>query len=215
MSFYLDLGTLQPELSTFNFQSFQKLSEGEETIGTGEHKRWKRSTLKLKSVLISHRLCFSTQKYMCALHIYTFILAASFSEGFLAQNKKNFSNALQSNPAALAMNVGQRWLCSQPGVIFLHVSFVVLLMTPTRQRGSQLDQLTTVFTGMGVQERSKHPKNCLIIYSGRHFSFDFSIASDTRNFHVFLLLKLTVNFRFAFSTNFSLPRVKKGVLSVA
>ena len=116
MSFYLDLG--QPELSIFIFQSFQKLSEGEQTRGTGEHKCWKRSTLKLKSVLISHRLCFSTQKYMWALHIHTFIVAASFSEGFLAQNKKNFSNALQSNPAALAMNVGQRWLCSQPGVIF-------------------------------------------------------------------------------------------------
>jgi len=215
MSFYLDLGTLQPELSIFNFQSFQKLSEGEETIGTGEHKRWKRSTLKLKSVLISHRLCFSTQKYMCALHIYSFILAASFSEGFLAQNKKNFSNALQSNPATLAMNVGQRWLCSQPGVIFLHVSFVVLLMTPTWQRGSQLDQLTTVFTGMGVQVQSKYFQICSIIYSGRHFSFDFTIASDTRIFHVFLLLKLKVNFRFAFSTNFSLPRVKKGVLNDA
>ena len=93
---------------------------------------------------------------MCALHIYTFIVAASFSEGFLAQNKKNVSNALQSNPAALAMNVGQRWLCSLPGVMFLHVSFVILLMTPTRQRGSQLDQLTTVFTGMGVQGRSRY-----------------------------------------------------------
>jgi len=118
MSFYLDLGMLQPELSIFIFQSFQKLSEGEETIGTGEHKCWKRSTLKLKSVLISHRLCFSTQKYMCALHIYTFILAASFSEGFRAQNTKKFSNALRINPPALAMNVGHHWLCSQPGAIF-------------------------------------------------------------------------------------------------
>ena len=149
-------------------------------------------------------------KSICALYIYTFIFAASFSEGFLAQNKKNFSNPLQSNPAALAMNVGQRWLCSQPGAIFLHVSFVVILMTPTWQRGSQLDQLTTVFTGMGVQVQSKYFQICSIIYSGRHFSFDFTIASDTRIFHVFLLLKLKVNFRFAFSTNFSLPRVKKG-----
>ena len=215
MSFYLDLGTLLPEPSIFIFQGFQKLSEGEKTISAGEHKRWNRSRPKIKSVPISHGLCFFPQKYMCALHIYTFILAASFSEGFLARNKKNFSNALQSNPAALTMNVRQCWLCSQPGVIFLHVSFVVLLMTPTWQRGSQLDQLTTVFTGMGVQVQSKYFQICSIIYSGRHFSFDFTIASDTRNFQVFLLLKLTVNFRFAFSTNFSLPRVKKGVLNDA
>jgi len=94
---------------------------------------------------------------MCALHIYTFIFAASFSEGFLAQNTKNFSNALQSNPAALAMNVGQRWLCSQPGVIFLHVSFVVILMTPTWQRGAPLVLLSTVIIDMGVQSNStKH-----------------------------------------------------------
>ena len=152
-------------------------------------------------------------KSICALYIYTFIFAASFSEGFLAQNKKNFSNPLQSNQAALAMNVEQRWLCSQPGAIFLHVSFVVILMTPTWQRGSQLHQLMRVFTGMGVQVQSKYFQICSIIYSGRHFSF--TIASDTRNFQVFLLLKLTVNFRFAFSTNFSLPRVKKGVLNDA
>ena len=215
MSFYFDLGTLLPELNIFIFQGFQKLSEGEATISAGEHKRWNRSRPKLKSVPISHGLCFFPQKYMCALHIYTFIFAASFTEGFLAQNKKNFSNALQSNPAALDMNVGQRWLCSQPGVIFLHVSFVVLLMTPTWQRGSQLDQLTTVFTGMGVQVQSKYFQICSIIYSGRHFSFDFSIASDTRTFYALSLLKLTVNFRFAFSTNFSLPRVKKGVLNDA
>ena len=215
MNFYLNLGTFIPELSIFIFQGFQKPSEGEETISAGEHKRWNRSRPKIKSVPISHGLCFFPQKYMCALHIYTFIFAASFSEGFLAQNKKNFSNPLQSNPAALAMNVGQRWLCSQPGAIFLHVSFVVILMTPTWQRGSQLDQLTTVFTGMGVQVQSKYFQICSIIYSGRHFSFDFTIASDTRIFHVFLLLKLKVNFRFAFSTNFSLPRVKKGVLNDA
>ena len=72
MSFYLDLGTLQPELSIFIFQGFQKLSEDEETISAGEHKRWKRITLKLKSVLISHGLCLFSQKYMCALHIYIF-----------------------------------------------------------------------------------------------------------------------------------------------
>ena len=118
MSFYLDLGTLLPKLSIFIFQGFQKLSEGEKTISAGEHKRWNRSRPKIKSVPISHGLCFFPQKYMCALHIYTFIFAASFSEGFLAQNKKNFSNPLQSNPAALDMNVGQRWLCSQPGAIF-------------------------------------------------------------------------------------------------
>ena len=94
---------------------------------------------------------------MCALHIYLHILAAGFSEEFLAQNKKNFSNALQSNPAALVMNAGQRWHCSQPGVSFSHVSFVVLsYMNPTWQRGVQLDQLTTVFTGMGVQGRSRY-----------------------------------------------------------
>ena len=204
MSFYLDLGTLQPELSIFIFQSFQKLSEGEETIGTGEHKRWKRSTLKLKSVLISHRLCFS-QKYMCA-----FILAASFSEGFLAQNKKNFSNALQSNPAALAMNVGQRWLCSQPGVIFLHVSFVVILMTPTWQRDSQLDQLTTVFTGMGVQVQSKYFQICIIIYSGRHFSFGFSNASDTRNFHALSFVEVDSEFLFCIFHKFLITKSQKG-----
>ena len=82
--------------------------------------------LKRESVLISHGLCFFSQKYMCALHIYLHILVAGFSEEFLAQNKKNFSNALQSNPAALVMNAGQRWHCSQPGVSFSHVSFVVL-----------------------------------------------------------------------------------------
>ena len=120
---------------------------------------------------------------MCALHIYTFILAASFSEGFRAQNTKKFSNALRINPAALAMNVGHHWLCSQPGVIFLHVSFVVVIMTPTWQRGSQLDQLTTVFTGIGVQEQSKYFQICIIIDSRQHFSFNFSIASDSHNFH--------------------------------
>ena len=94
---------------------------------------------------------------MCALHIYLHILAAGFSEEFLAQNKKKFSNALQSNPAALVMNAGQRWHCSQPGVSFSHVSFVVLRnMNPTWQRGFQLDQLTTVFTGMGVQGQSRY-----------------------------------------------------------
>ena len=107
---------------------------------------------KIESVLISHGLCFFSQKYICALHIYLHILATSFSEEFLAQNKKKISNALQSNPAALVMNAGQRWHCSQPGVSFLHVSFVVLsYMNPKWQRGFQLDQLTTVFTGMGVQ----------------------------------------------------------------
>jgi len=101
---------------------------------------------------------------MCALHIYLHILAAGFSEEFLAQNKKNFSNALQSNPAALVMNAGQRWHCSQPGVSFSHASFVVLsYMNPTWQRGVQLDQLTTVFTGMGVQEQSKYFQICTII----------------------------------------------------
>ena len=55
------------------------------------------------------------------------------------------------------MNAGQRWHCSQPGVSFSHVSFVVLrYMNPTWQRGFQLDQLTTVFTGMGVQGRSRY-----------------------------------------------------------
>ena len=54
------------------------------------------------------------------------------------------------------MNVRQRWLCSQPGAIFLYVSFVVILITPTWQKGSQLDQLTAVFTGMGVQGRSRY-----------------------------------------------------------
>ena len=95
--------------------------------------------------------------YMCALHIYLHILAAGFSEEFLAQNKKNFSNALQRNPAALVMNAGQRWHCLQPGVSFSRVSFVVRsYMNPTWQRGFQFDQLTTVFTGMGVQGRSRY-----------------------------------------------------------
>ena len=70
MSFYLDLGTLLPELSIFIFQGFQKLSEGEETISAGEHKRWNRSRPKIKSVPISHGLCFSPQKYVCALLMY-------------------------------------------------------------------------------------------------------------------------------------------------
>ena len=112
---------------------------------------------KMESVLISHGLCFFSQKYMCALHIYLHILASGFLEEFLAQNKKKFSNALQSNPAALVMNAGQCWHCSQPGVSFSHASFVVLsYMNPTWQRGVQLDQLTTVFTGMGVQGRSRY-----------------------------------------------------------
>ena len=94
---------------------------------------------------------------MCALHVYLHILVAGFLEEFLAQNIKNFSNALQSNPAALVMNAGQRWHCSQPGVSFSHVSFVVRsYMNPTWQRGVQLHQLTTVFTGMGVQGRSRY-----------------------------------------------------------
>ena len=153
---------------------------------------------------------------MCALHIYTFIVAASFSEGFLAQNKKNFSNALQSNPATLAIKVGQRWLCSQPGVIFLHVSCVVLLiMTPTWQRGSQLDQLTTVFTGMGVQERSKYLQICIIIYCGRHFSFDFSIASDTRNFHAFSFVEVDCELSFCIFLKLLITESQKGVLNDA
>ena len=73
MSIYLDFGTLLPELSSFIFQRFQKLSESEETMGTSEHKHWKCSMLKLKSILISHRLCFPPQKYMCILHIYLHI----------------------------------------------------------------------------------------------------------------------------------------------
>ena len=51
-------------------QGFQKLSEGEETISAGEHKRWKRSRLKLKSVLISHGLCFFPKKYVRFTCIY-------------------------------------------------------------------------------------------------------------------------------------------------
>ena len=43
-------------------QGFQKLSVGEETIRAGEHKRWKQSRLKLKSVLII---------YMSLLLLYT------------------------------------------------------------------------------------------------------------------------------------------------
>ena len=55
------------------------------------------------------------------------------------------------------MNAGQHWHCLQPGVSFSHVCFVVLRnMNPTWQRGFQLDQLTTVFTGMGVQGRSRY-----------------------------------------------------------
>ena len=217
MSFYLDLGTLQPELSIFNFQSFQKLSEGEETIGTGEQKRWKRSTLKLKSVLISHRLCFSTQKYMCALHIYTFILAASFSEGFLAQYKNNFSNPLKSNPSALAMNVGQRWLCLQPGAIFLHVSFVVILMTPTWQRGSQLDQLTTVFTGMGVQGRSGY---FLIYFDNLQRMIGISVSTHQlpairATFQSFSVVEVDSELSFCISRRFGITESQKGVLTDA
>ena len=68
---------------------------------------------------------FSPKKYMRTLHLYLHNFRAGFSEEFLAQNKKNFPNALQSNPAALVMNAGQRWHCLQPGVSFSHVSFVV------------------------------------------------------------------------------------------
>ena len=153
---------------------------------------------------------FFPKKYMCTLHIYTFIFAASISEGFLAQNKKNFSNALQSNPATLAMNVGQRWLCSQPGAIFLHVSFVVILMTPTWQRGSQLDQLTTVFTGMGVQVQSKYFQICSIIYSGRYFSFDFTIASDTRNFHALSFVEVDCELSFCIFLKLLITESQKG-----
>ena len=64
MSFYLDLGTFLPELSIFIFQGFQKLSEGEETISAGEQKRWNRSRQKLKSVPISHGLCFPPKVYI-------------------------------------------------------------------------------------------------------------------------------------------------------
>ena len=108
------------------------------------------------------------------------------------------------------MNVGQCWLCSQPGVNFLHVCFVVVLMTPIWQRGSQLDQLTTVSTGMGVQELSKYFQICIIIYSGQHFYFDFSIASDTRNFHALSFVEVDNELLFCIFTNFLLPRVKNG-----
>ena len=149
---------------------------------------------------------------MCALHIYLLILAAGFSEEFLAQNKKNFSNALQSNPAAFVMNAGQRWHCSQPGVSFSHVSFVVLRnMNPTWQRGFQLDQLTTVFTGMGLQERSKHLQIC----SGRHFSFDFSIASDTHNFHALSFVEVDSELSFCIFHKFLITESQKGVLNDA
>ena len=138
---------------------------------------------------------------MCDLHIYLHILAAGFSEEFLARNKKNFSNALQSNPAALVMNAGQRWHCSQPGVSFSHVSFVVLsYMNPTWQRGSQLDQLTTVFTGMGVQGRSTY---FLIYFDNLQQMIEISVSTLQMpaihtTFNAFLLLKLKVNFHFPF-----------------
>ena len=148
---------------------------------------------------------------MCALHIYLHILAAGFSEEFLAQNKKKFSNALQSNPAALVMNAGQRWHCSQPGVSFSHASFVVLsYMNPTWQRGDQLHQLTTVFTGMGVQERSKYLQICIIIYSGQHFSFNFSIASDTRNFHALSFVEVDCELSFCIFLKLLITKSQKG-----
>ena len=100
------------------------------------------------------------------------------------------------------MNVGQRWLCSQPGVIFLHVSFVVLLMTPTWQRGSQLDQLTTVFTGMGVQQQSNYFFKFALSFTAEDTSLStFQLPAIHAISMLFLLLKLTVNFHFAFSTN--------------
>ena len=219
MSFYQDLRMLLPKLSIFIFQGLLKLSEGEETISAGEHKRWNRSRPKIKSVPISYGLCFFPQKYMCALHIYTFIFAASFSEGFLAQNTKNFSNALQSNPAALVMNAGQRWHCSQPGVSFSHASFVVLsYMNPTWQRGVQLDQLTTVFTGMGVQGRSRY---FLIYFDNLQRMIGISVSTlqlpaIRATFQSFSVVEVdVVNFHFAFFAGLALPRVKKGVLNDA
>jgi len=156
---------------------------------------------------------------MCALHIYLHILAAGFSEEFLAQNKKNFSNALQSNPAALVMNAGQRWHCSQPGVSFSHVSFVVRsYMNPTWQRGVQLDQLTTVFTGMGVQGRSRY---FLIYFDNLQRMIGISVSTlqlpaIRATFQSFSVVEVdVVNFHFAFFAGLALPRVKKGVLNDA
>ena len=118
---------------------------------------------------------------------------------------------MKSNPAALVMNAGQRWHCSQPGVSFSHVSFVVLsYMNPTWQRGFQLDQSTTVFTGMGVQERSKYLQICIIIYNGRHFSFDFSIASDTRNFHALSFVEVDSVLSFCIFRRFGITESQKG-----
>jgi len=153
-------------------------------------------------------------KSICALYIYTFILAASFSEGFLAQNKKNFSNALRSNPAALAMNVGQRWLCLQPGAIFLHVSFVVILMTPTWQRGSQLDQLTTVFTGMGVQAQSKYFQTCPMIYIGR-LLFRLFNCQQYAQFPCRSFLEVDSELLFCIFHKFHITESQKGVLNDA
>ena len=75
MSFYLNLGTLIPELSIFIFQGFQKLSEGEETISAGEHKRWNRSRPKIKRVPIYKpwALFFPPKVYVRFTYIYLHI----------------------------------------------------------------------------------------------------------------------------------------------
>ena len=106
MSFYLDLGTLLPKLNIFIFQGLLKLSEGEETI-----KYWWTQKLEYvedeKCSYKPRTLFFLPKVYVRFTYISPHF-SSWFFEEFLAQNKKNFSNALQSNPAALVMNAGQR-----------------------------------------------------------------------------------------------------------
>ena len=150
---------------------------------------------------------------MCALHIYLHILAADFSEEFLAQNKKNFSNALQSIPAALVMNAGQHWHCLQPGVSFSHVSFVVRsYMNPTWQRGVQLDQLTTVFSGMGVQGRSRY---FLIYFDNLQWMIGISVSTRQlpaigATFQSFFVVEVDSELSFCIFRRFGITESQKG-----
>ena len=66
---------------------------------------------------------------------------------------------------------------------------------------------------MGVQERSKYLQICIIIYKGRHFSFDFSIASDTRNSHALSFVEVDSELSFYIFHKFLITESQKGVLS--
>jgi len=111
------------------------------------------------------------------------------------------------------INAGQGWHCSQPGVSFSHVSFVVLRnMNPTWQRGFQLDQLTTVFTGMGVQGRSGY---FLIYFDNLQRMIGISVSTHQlpairATFQSFSVVEVDSELSFCISRRFGITESQKG-----